>query len=249
MKPLFNKIEPVKYFWKDLLLTASKDDTQKIDLSSSYSLEKALAYFSENLNFMNRLEVLNKVKTSKKVDFEEYFSNLNMRFDSNLHEKIFNKVKVWPKEFVNWASEKDLNPKDFRVFLNTESENIFKLLSLVVKVMATKSNGLRIIDLSLDLLAHNKVTFEELNKFTSDQKLLKFLNKKRFSQTIKNDEDLNNRFLKVDLIKDAKVSTFRSGDHNEIKLEVNALNPEDLIKKLDKIKAKIDEIETAWIGD
>lgn len=249
MKPVFNLFEPVKYFWKDLPLTDSKPQAQKVDLSDTYTLEKALAHFSKGLSFIERLEVLDKLQTLKKVNFEDYFSALNMRFDKNLHGKVLEKMKSWPNGFLTWAKEKDLNPKDFRIFLNEEGARLLKLLSIVVKLSPTKSRGLQILDLSLDLLATHKVTLEKLSEFTQDQKLLSFLNKKRFSKSLENDELLKEHFSKIELSKDSKLSVLREGDHNIIKLELKALSPEDLEKKMARMQTKMNEIKEAWRGE
>ena len=89
MKPVFGRFEPVNYLWNNLVLTKHKNGAQKVDLSHSYSIEESLAHFSFDLNFIERLEVLNSLSKSQKIDFDAYFKFLGQYFDPNLHGKIF----------------------------------------------------------------------------------------------------------------------------------------------------------------
>lgn len=249
MNPVFNRTEPVNYLWKSLVLTESRLAAQKVDLSESYSLAEALAHFSSDLNFVERLEVLKQVQESQKIDFSEYFKVLGQHFDIGLHGQILEALYFWPQSFVEWSKAKDLNPKDFRIFLKDKSEELDGLLSKVGELQPTKMNGLKIIDLSLDLLAHRKVNLEKIKSFKNDQALLTFLKKTRFSETLKRDQEENHRFSKIDLAKDTKISTLRSGDQNQIHLEIKSSTPEDLIKKMDRVQKKISEIQKAWLGE
>ena len=113
----------------------------------------------------------------------------------------------------------------------------------------SKTNGLKIIDLSLDLLAHNKANLEKIKSFKKDQSLLTFLKKTRFSETLKKDQKINDRFSKLDLSQGVKISILRSGDQNQLYLELKALTPDDLLKKMERVQKKIFELQKAWIGE
>ena len=249
MKPVFKHLEPINYYWKSLSLAQSSESSIKVDLSDSYSIESSLAHFSSRLNFMERIEVLKKTLDVQEVNLDEYFKALDMHYDQNLHGKILKKTMEWPKEFINWSTDKDLNPKDFRVFMNDSSSCLKDLLSIVAYLKPTKTNGIKIIDLSLDLLEQDKVSFEKLKSFKNDQALINFLMKTRFTETLRNDEELKERFLKLDLSQGAKVRVDRQGDQNQIVLELKAINPDDLMKKVERVQKKIKEIKMAWAGD
>ena len=249
MKPLFQQPEPVNYFWKDLVLTESEKNPIKIDLSESYSLEEGLVHFSSELSFIERLEMIETVQQFQPIDLNKYFSSLGQHFDLKLHLKILNRLKTWPKEFVEWAKLKCLNPKDFRFFLNEDQKELNDLLRKVSNLKPSKMNGLQTIDLSLDLLAHQKITIEKIKNFKNDQILLSYLKKIRFAEAIKNDEEINSRFLKLNLSQDVKINVSRFGDENKICLKINSSTPESLSKKIDHVQKKISEIQKAWVGE
>ena len=249
MKPLFERSEPVNYIWKDLVLTSPSGGKPEVDLSQTYGIEEGLAHFSKDLNFIQRLKLLKTVENSLELNYELYFKNLDQYFDDNLHGKILRKIDVWSPEFINWAESKDLNPKDFRVFLNEDAKTLNQLLDKVAQLKPSKMNGLQIIDLSLDLLAQEKITIEKACQFNEDKSLLSFLRKTRFTETLKSDEMIQSGLSKLNLSAKVKIKALRNGDQNQICLEVKSTSPEDLIVQLSRVSEKVDDIKKAWYGD
>ena len=43
--------------------------------------------------------------------------------------KFLESLYFWPRSFIEWSKAKDLNPKDFRIFLKDKGEDLKEILS------------------------------------------------------------------------------------------------------------------------
>jgi len=239
---------PMPYAWKDLALSESiKGESDSFDLSLEYSLEESLAHFSKDLSFFSKLELLDEAQKSYAVDVKKYFECFSFFLDSNLYNKIAKEKLSWPKAFLDWAKEKDLNPKDCRLFMYSEPEaNLNFILKRVSDLKPSKMNGLKIIDLYLDLKAYNMTDEFLIEEFKTDKALLKHLQKIKFKEAFRRDEQLDLNFAKIDLLNHVKLKVIREGDSNKIELNIRAWGPGDLLKQMESVQKKIKEIEKAW---
>ncbi len=239
---------PRSYAWKNLILSESiKGGLGSFDLSLEYSLEESLAYFSKTLSFFSKLELLDEVQKEYDVDVKKYFACFSFYLDLNLYNRIA-KVKLkWSNEFLQWVKEKDLNPKDCRTFIYADDEaDLNFILDKVSMLKPSKMNGLKIIDLYLDLKAYNMIDESLIKEFKTDQSLLKHLHKLKFKEAFKRDEQLDLHFSKIDLLKNVKLKVIREGDMNKIELNIRAWGPADLLKQMESVQKKIKEIKNAW---
>jgi hypothetical protein len=239
---------PMPYSWKDLALSEPlKGESESFDLSKEYSLEESLAHFSKDLSFFYKLELLDEVQKSYAVDVKKYFECFSFHFDLSLYTKITKEKQSWPTEFLQWSKDKDLNPRDCRLFMYSEPEtNLNFILKRVSDLKPSKMNGLKIIDLYLDLKAYNMTDESLIKEFKTDKALLKHLQKIKFKEAFKRDEQLDLNFSKINFLNHVKLKVVREGDSNKIELNIRAWGPGDLVKQMESVQKKIKEIESAW---
>lgn len=238
-----------KFTWRQLVLTKTDwSSKNSYDLSADLGFEKTLAVLSEDLSFCEKLKVSTLASKQDVTAFDQelFFKEAGYtRYD--LIEQISKLSATLPADFLGWCASKKLNLKDFRAFLNdyntTNDEVFFSKLS---DLDPTKNSGLQILELYFDLRAQKKIALEDLMSFKNAELLMTSLTKKRFSAALSKDQLISDELSKMKISSGVKTTLKRSGDKRQIRLELDADSPEQLVTKLEKSLKHIESFKKAW---
>jgi len=241
-----------RFSWGKTPLTETDwKSSDSYDLSADLTFEKALAVLSENLSFCEKLKLASLAQSQNLPDATDFNSELFFkeanytRYD--LIEQIRKLTDSLPEKFTTWCSQKKLNLKDFRAFLNDfEKDKDSTFFIKLAELDPTKHSGLQIIELYFDLYAQNKIEVSELLKFKNADSLMSSLNKKRFSVSLSKDQIISDELSKIKISRGVKASFKRNGDKRQIKLEIEADSPEQLQEKLEKSIKRTEAFQEVW---
>jgi hypothetical protein len=218
------------------------------DLSENSSLEKSLAFLSEGKSFVLKAQVVKTAKLEISSDFDvaQYFTDSGHSKNQDF-EKLLSFIDRLPSSFFHWTESKSFNPKDFRCMIKDFDQSRDTIaFEQIAKLNPTKSSGLQIIEYYFDLLAIKKIEPSYVLDFRKPEALLLSLKRKRFSNTLDQDELFSSKLSKLDLAQSAKVFLRREGDQRLLHLEVKSPSPEALAKDLTMLQKKISDLQDLW---
>ncbi len=239
------KETPVEQVWGSIRLTKGFSNLKQINLKE-IPLQEVLSFLGEGLNFLDHVRVAKCIKLAlPDFDTDEYFKAVNYHHTSYLLKSL-ELISILPKSFIDWATEKNISPKDFRVFFGVDlNDELLRFIDASLQTKPSKSEGLLIFEYALDLY-FSKSLDEKFYNFKDASKLLSALKKKRFLKTFESDELVESKISKIDFGSDSKLKTMRDGDKRLLFLEVKSTHPLKLKTAIERISQNITKIEDAW---
>lgn len=222
--------------WNNIILNgAVAQDQPIIDLSHEKLTEVCFDLFG-SLSFIEIFELYQALKPRsifEDMDWDLFFKKSGRLWNQRV-EQLFERLNDVPADFISWAFERKLAPKDLMPLLSLKSLESFKpVLLALCQQNPSRNEARQILDLLVDL--HMMKTPIETLLPVNGIGWLESLKAQRFPETFKNDrchdESFNPWPQFVSVVKQ------RQGDRLVRRLQIDFLDSKDLNAKISRISS------------
>lgn len=226
--------------WRGHILCGfdSKSEAPALDLADASFVESVKACYSELglAEFARFAQVL--AKNLPEI-FRESYVGLAEAYGWRWNDRFLQTIETLaslPKEFQNWVDDKSVGPRDLSSLLSLPTPSEFDpFLLALIKLPFSKSEGVRAIELGVELLLLGSPLNELLPNDMKPSVYLTYLEKARRPMVSTQDDSLREDVAKWPWPSQVHGQWQRTGDQAGLEIKIRTTSPDDLMKKLEKL--------------